>query len=57
VRSVLRISSRSGNIIFLIIIQSSVAVSDQYAFVGLLAPDPLIRGTDSAPDPSVIKQI
>jgi hypothetical protein len=26
-------------------------------FLGLSARDPLVRGTDPAPDPSVIKQI
>jgi hypothetical protein len=25
-------------------------------FLGLLDPDPLVRGTDPAPDPSIIKQ-
>jgi hypothetical protein len=27
-----------------------------HMFFGLLDPDPLVRGTDPAPDPSIIKQ-
>jgi hypothetical protein len=27
-----------------------------HKFLGLLDPDPVVRGTDTAPDPSIIKQ-
>ncbi len=36
-----------------IMIQISVAI---HMFLGLLDPDPLVKGTDPAPDPSIITQ-
>ncbi len=32
------------------------SVTDPDPFLGLLDPDPLVRGTDTDPDPSIIKQ-